>query len=271
MTDLVSQLERLADLRSTEALTAEEFTAAKQQLLEPTPVTKNGDLSTPGRGEAELERLLGHIGQLGPPESWDEPTTYTSIPLAILDSVWSISVRYDAVLNVVSRYRLLRESVGGDADTETTGTFVRVVDEIGGPEGLASAVQNRQRTSTSSGILKAEAVYLEARILVEEGITLVGDLRATDDVQLRKIATRWSGEVPGQISGLSWDYFLMLCGLPGVKSDRMVRRFVAEALNRTELDVSASHARELVVEAADRLAVDTRFIDYAIWQYQRAR
>ncbi|MGW0436770.1 hypothetical protein ACWDV4_30030 [Micromonospora sp. NPDC003197] len=36
--------------------------------------------------------------------------------------------------------------------------------------------------------------------------------------------------VPGQGSGLSWNYLLMLIGCPGVRADRMDCRFVAAAL-----------------------------------------
>ena len=60
----------------------------------------------------------------------------------------------------------------------------------------------------------------------------------------------------------------MLTGLQGVKADRMVRRFVADALGEDEHAVSQLDARTLVTEAAARLNVDVSQLDYAIWLYQ---
>jgi hypothetical protein len=61
----------------------------------------------------------------------------------------------------------------------------------------------------------------------------------------------------------------MLSGLPGVKADRMVRRFVAAALELpNELAISAEDAGALVRDAASNLGVDERVLDYAIWRYE---
>ena len=61
----------------------------------------------------------------------------------------------------------------------------------------------------------------------------------------------------------------MLSGLRGVKADRMVRRFVAVALELpNELAISAEDAGGLVREAARRLEVDERVLDYAVWRFQ---
>jgi hypothetical protein len=75
--------------------------------------------------------------------------------------------------------------------------------------------------------------------------------------------------VPEQGSGLSLEYCLMLSGLPGVKADRMIRRFVATALGLpNELAISADDAGTLVRKAARRFDVDERVLDYAIWRFE---
>lgn len=85
------------------------------------------------------------------------------------------------------------------------------------------------------------------------------------------MARRW-GSVPGQGSGISWSYFLMLSGAAGVKADRMIRRFVAEALGRAdETEVSMQEAIALVTATAERLGVSAATLDHQIWLYQRAR
>ena len=65
----------------------------------------------------------------------------------------------------------------------------------------------------------------------------------------------------------------MLVGLPEVKPDRMIRRFVAAALGRPrETAVGVDEARNLVMAVAARLGVSPRALDHAIWAYQsRAR
>jgi hypothetical protein len=60
----------------------------------------------------------------------------------------------------------------------------------------------------------------------------------------------------------------MLSGFQGVKADRMVCRFVAEALGVDELSVSSRQAYALVTAVAARLGVDVSQLDYAIWLHQ---
>ncbi len=180
--------------------------------------------------------------------------------------MWSIGVRYGGVLNVLDRYRRLRRSDGHHAESDTPKDLVDVIEVGGGPAAFAELVSNRQRTSPRNGILKAEAVLLVSRQLVEADVRSPIDLAALSQQRLAVLRTKWTA-VPGQRSGLSWDYFLMLSGLAGVKADRMVRRFVAEALGLDgEQSVSQSRAATAVTEAANKLGLDPRVVDYAIWR-----
>ena len=191
--------------------------------------------------------------------------------MAVVDSVWSIGVRYQGVLNVLERYRRLRAATGADPERDTPADLVSVIEGLGGPEAFADAVQNRQRTSATSGILKADAVLRESRFLRDEGVATPADVLHASPEKLDAIRTLWVS-VPGQGSGLSLDYFLMLSGLPGVKADRMVRRFVAAALELpNELAISAEDAGVLVREAARRLKIEERVLDYAVWRFQSAQ
>jgi hypothetical protein len=221
-------------------------------------------------GATDLEQLLAHADVLGPPHAWEEPLTYLSIPLAIIDSVWSIGVNYAGVTNVIARHRSARAAAGRDADADTTSDFLRFISDVGGPVEYSVLVQNRQRTSSRSGILKAEAVQFEAEVVASAGVETPDDLRDLPRDALKSLRSKWTSTVPGQSSGLSWDYFLMLCAMPGVKADRMVIRFVADALGLEEADIAAGRASQLVSDAAQALGVDPRFLDYAIWLHQRA-
>jgi hypothetical protein len=59
-------------------------------------------------------------------------------------------------------------------------------------------------------------------------------------------------------------YFLMNLGIPGVKADVMVKRFVEAALGAA---TSAENAANLVTNAADNLNADVIRLDHAIWKY----
>jgi hypothetical protein len=216
----------------------------------------------------DVARVLERVRVLGDPDEWLAATTYDSVALAIVDSVWSIGVRYTGVLNVLGRYRELRRLEGGEPEHDRPRHLVTCIDALGGPDAFAEAVNNRQRTSARSGILKAEAVLREAKMLADEGIETPGDIAGASPADHDRLKRRWTQEVPGQGSGLSWDYLHMLMGMQGVKADRMIRRFVADALGLREGDVPPERAHALVTEAAAQLGMGASHVDYAIWRFQ---
>lgn len=202
-----------------------------------------------------VDRVVEHAAVLGSPATWRRPEPQSDVVLAMIDAVWSIGVRAGGVANVIARYVELR----GDAQ-HSFAELVAFIDDLGGPDAFADAVRNRQRTSTTNGILKAEAIYLQARMLASAGVVDVTGL--TDDVRARWIT------VPGSRSGTSWDAFLLVLGEDTVKADRMLRRFCAKALRTTESRVSAKRAHELVVAAAAQMGVTARALDGAIWAHE---
>jgi hypothetical protein len=214
-----------------------------------------------------IDLLLEHIQVLGEPTEWAPWTTYQSLALVTIDSLWSSGVRYTGVRNVIARYRAARARAGADADRDTPKELARFIEDAGGAEGFAEVVANRQRTSSQGGILKAEAVALAADVLIDAGMSVPADIAAATPEELAKMRDRWTA-IRGQGSGLSWDYFLMLTGQQGVKADRMIRRFVADALGRDGRGISESDARTLVTEAAGRLGIGLSRLDYAIWLHQ---
>jgi hypothetical protein len=205
---------------------------------------------------------------LGDPGGWTAPAGYRSVGLALIDAVWSIGVRYQSVDRVIARYRAERLAAGDDPEADAPADVRRFIESCGGPDGFADRMGNRQRTSTRNGILKAEAVLREAAILEDEGIATRRQLTRAGQKRLEHIQSRWCS-VTGQSSGVSWRAFAMLVGLPEVKPDRMIRRFVAAALGRPgETAVTVEEARELVMAAAASVGVSPRALDHAIWAYQ---
>jgi hypothetical protein len=218
--------------------------------------------------ESDGDRVVAHVrGTLGDPAGWTAPPERTSVALAAIDAVWGIGVRWSSVRNVVDRYRRARLDAGGDPESDGPAELLALIDGAGGVEWFAELAGNRQRTSTRNGILKAEAVRLVAEVLRDAGLSTPAQVRAATEPELSALRAAWT-QVPGQRSGLSLDAFLMACGRSGVKADRMVRRFVAEALGATEQTVAPARAAALVTAAAAVCGVDARRLDAAIWEYE---
>jgi hypothetical protein len=225
-----------------------------------------------------INKVVAHIRRtltdLSSPLS-DSAYQYAALPLCVMDSVYSIGVRYESTRRTVHdwcvRYHWRRDR---DATTveRTITDFVQILRPYENRwEDMAKGVfRNRQRTSTRSGILKAEAVYRFSKALQRFGIEIFADaLRSGRSVDLERAIK----SIPGQGSGLSLKYFLILAGHEdGVKPDRMVTRFIADALGMR--DVPLAMAEGLVREASRVLRPEFPMLmpstlDNKIWEYQR--
>lgn len=220
----------------------------------------------------EVERLSAAFEKLLTDDLRTPPGYPNSLALCVLDAVWSLGVRYGSVENVLDRYRSwVRDVAGGDADRRDAHQLVEDIAVAGGHVRFAEdVVDNRARTSSRSGILKAEAVQLAAAALDELGVSTIDQFqRRYDDPE---VEAAWRA-VKGQRSGISWHYLRILAGVQDVKADRMICAFVEQVLDRA---VGPAEARELVVAAHEHLRgdhpkVDLRTLDHAIWTHQRRR
>ncbi|MPV35648.1 heme peroxidase [Georgenia subflava] len=209
--------------------------------------------------------------KLPPSAEWTFPGGYpNSLALGVIDAIQSMGVRYGSVVKVVSRYCHHRDRDGGDAYTDGLSELRTTFDELGVAEWSAT-IGNGHRTSTAPGApLKAEAIYRAANALTSRGINSVDDLqKAASNGELDGIKAAWRA-VPGQKSGISWRYLLMLAGVPGVKPDRMIRRFVEGAAGKSSALTDAAIAT-LVERAAEKLDVSSSVLDHTIWRHQSGR
>jgi hypothetical protein len=216
------------------------------------------------------ELLLRRVrDKLGDPDTWKIPTGYPdSLALCVIDSIQSLGVRYSTVEHVVQRYRAARP---GAADTDGPAELLATFDGLGGVDGWAGDIGNRNRTSTQPGApLKASAIKEAASFLARAGVSSPVALRALGPEQLAEVKAGWL-RVPGQRSGISWRYFLMLAGVPGVKADRMICRFVQNASGKTRPAIAPGVAAQVVEGAALRLDVAATTLDHAIWRWQSRR
>jgi len=200
---------------------------------------------------------------------------YAHLPMCVIDAIFSIGVGYGSVKAVVARYAAWADLAqfrldAADDHQQTISEFCDLIEPLG-PERFAEVVNNRCRTSTTNGILKADAVARFATVLRDHGIEDFADVpTAIKDSDLDK-ALR---SVKGQGSGISTKYFFMLAGDDTtVKPDRMLVRFCTRALERK---VTPTEAGTLVIAAAGALSepamtVTPRDLDHAIWSWQRSR
>lgn len=226
-----------------------------------------------------LARDLGPLAEL-PAALGPE---YSSLPYAVTDAVFSIGVRYEGVQRVVER---VATWCGVAATNEHRPTFSPAARQLDldtflarlniYPEAVVLAQTffgSRQRTSTRSGILKAEAVRAWSELLVERGVTLLNlDTVATlrEDTMLRDRLRL----VAGQGSGISLTYLQMLCGDEQlVKPDRVLLDYLRVV---TRQDVSPNYAQELLVAAcaalrAEGIETTPNVLDRRIWEFHRQR
>ena len=222
-------------------------------------------------------KLADHIEQTG----LKVPTLaaeyrYASLPLCVVDAVFSIGVRYASTQKVVSnlceytgwnRFAALRETRG--AGERGLHDLLDHFEKIG-VEGMAESVfRNRQRTSSRSGILKAEAVLLYCRALGDADINLFTDL----DQDRREFAESIVLGLPGQSSGIAFDYLMMLAGDDNlIKPDRMVQRYVGNALQFDTIPQPRQAAILVRLAARELCRRGHRWtplsLDNAIWSFQ---
>jgi hypothetical protein len=194
---------------------------------------------------------------------------YGSLPLCVIDAVFSIGVRYESVRNVIGRYCKFFHLSETAVDQQIVQQMLDNYRHYGVDFFTAKIYANRQRTSARNGILKSEAVLRFASVLRAHGVNVKSDVRKVYDVREFEAAIR---SIPGQTSGLSLRYFFMLSGNDEfVKPDRMITRFLQRVLGRA---VSMDEAQLLISSACRSLRPDfphltPRLLDHAIWNYER--
>lgn len=223
--------------------------------------------------DADAESLVEAIdGDLGlEHERWFDPTGYQSAALCLLDSIYSTGNHYSGVINLVGRYKERRREEGADASIDSVQDLIRAAESWGGVDGLID-VTNRWKTSTRKGApSKASAVLEAADMLARHELVTIDDIRSalTDphSQEHSEVKNEWL-RIPGQRSGLTWNYFLMLAGVPGVKADRMIVRYVSRVLNR---EIAPKEAAGLVSRVADHLGIRRTKLDHAIWRKESGR
>ncbi len=219
----------------------------------------------------DVKRVLS---ELGDPSMWDAPDGYhVSLALCVVDSIWSLGIKYETVENVLRRYLSARGYRGlEDAQTcsDGPGDLLEWFHEppsgcSGSSDRFAEIVGNRNRTSSTNGVLKSEAVVQACTLLKSMEINTTADLIS----QAHVVEPRWLTEIKGQASGISWKYLLMLAGQSGVKPDRMVKSFMQRM--GAAATVSPDDFVQALVDTINQPTVDATAVDHQIWLLERGR
>lgn len=183
------------------------------------------------------------------------------IGMALIDAVYSIQANYhanDPAKGVLNRARSFRDS------------YPQAANDL---EQLASldetAIREVMGNSKSSGRYKSVCVIEAA----QNFLTLAPPVKSADQLNPQDPDTK---RAYTSVKGLGWvtyEYFTMLLGKPGVKADTMICRFVDAALAKEGLAPVDTHTARQLVEAAQTSAyphVELHHFDHAIWLHQRA-
>ena len=204
---------------------------------------------------------------------------YQSLPFCIIDSVFSIGVKYvnarNAVIKFCNYYNLQRIRNNKTfeypeiSDQLSISSFVSKYNDQTLQDITDKIYNNRQRTSARNGILKSEAVLKFAETALSYDVNYFQDIpRIVNNPSFEKDIKN----IPGQKSGLSLRYFFMLTGQHQyVKPDRMIMRFIESVTGKTP---DMDEAQKLITSACHQLEnnfphLSPMLLDNQIWSYQR--
>lgn len=180
------------------------------------------------------------------------------ISTALIDAVFSIQAQYrstDPDKGVLNRLQMFRRT-----ESEARNDL-SVLSSVG-----SERIREIMGDSKTARRLKADAVVEAANNFVAEGVVLAEDFLNAEPERMKRVYT--------QVHGLGWvtfEYFSMLLGVPGVKTDTMILRFVNNALKQAGLPaVDEYGARDLIIESRNELELGETLshFEHAIWLYE---
>lgn len=221
--------------------------------------------------QTEIDTLAEYCElHLGDPQLWKTPAGYPrSLAFCIIDAIYSTGSHYAAVVNVIRKY----EAAHGTEDGASA--LLSSITNAGGPRGWATAiVDNMKPAHTRPGApLKAAIIEQAARLMTGQSIDTVGDLVACVAAHPNNnpVHTGWKC-LPSQSSGVTYNYLLILAGLPSVKPDRMVLRFLADVLGEpARRTLTTQRAVALITSTAEQLNVSPQALDHIAWRAASGR
>ncbi len=232
---------------------------------------------------SHLQRRLG-----SDPSVLMSPRGYGHLALAVIDAVFSLNVRYGAVLQVIdthcrnvdkARNPGKRSLVASEKVGFKEYPLSELADRCAGKSGgdLADSVFGSRLRTPGARTFKADAVAEATTALLACGVDCRQDLldAVQDDLRQREVKSAWTG-VRG-LAATSWRYLLSLSGVDEIKPDRMITGFVEDARAEAKLGsarVAPDTAADALIAAGRDLYgsdVSLRALDHTVWRAQSGR
>lgn len=186
------------------------------------------------------------------------------IGTALVDAVFSMRAKYNAsdpAKGVSGRVRKFREEY---PETRNDLSALAKLGEEPIREIMGNTVTGRRPKSVCVVEAAETLMNLEPPVITADNALTAGE---------ETVTTAYTS-VKG-LGSVTAEYFQMHLGVPGVKADRMIIRFVDRALLRDGLEEasSPSEARDLVIKAYEldpRGAANLNAFEHAIWRVESA-
>jgi hypothetical protein len=223
--------------------------------------------------DEDVAKVREHVGEtIG-----EDPTLWTKWPggwrgdieSALIDAVFSARAIYRSkwgrgISRKMADWQVRRN------EQRSAFSLDALIDEIDavGVDAWARTFGNSQpspnrRENAPGGPSKTATVREAADKLRKAGINIADDINA-DSAATTKTKLR-------SVSGIGYataNYFLMLLGVPGIKPDRMIHRFLKEATGHSFTD---AYAEQVLRAVAAQFSVQAHELDHAIWRYESER
>lgn len=194
-----------------------------------------------------------------------------SLVLAVIDSIFSISAKYETTVKVVDRFAKY-VGINKKSDDFTVTKFMNKFSDFS-PEQLANDVfNNRQRTSAVNGVLKAEAVKSVIEVLYNNKIETKKDLLNFQNQDKLELEIR---KIKGQGSGITFHYLMMHAGdVNRFKADRHIYTFFEVYLGYGKLNEDTLEKvfnEEYLIVKNKYPHFTIRALDNLIWNFIKER
>ena len=219
----------------------------------------------------DIAKVREHVGEtIG-----EDPRLWTKWPggwqgdieAALIDAVFSARAVYRSKLGRGISRNIADWQAGRTRSAFSLDTLIAEIDDVG-VSAWANAFGNLQLspgrgTQAPHGSSKAATIREAGEKLRKTGINVADDINADMTATVKTTLRSISG-----IGYATSNYFLMLLGVPGIKPDRMIHRFLKDAAGHA---FTNAYADQVLRAVAAQLGVQGHELDHAIWRYESER
>ena len=233
--------------------------------------------------DASLRKVVDELTVLvdgaGGAQHGIRPIGYEHLGLVVLDAIYSLRANYDIiVIPLINRVRdtVRLDSAEGPASPASEFDAARLRSWIASLTDTERRMILNNQKSPGTSILKSTTCIEVADVLVDARAGTCREFRTRCEAERQGYGRGTLGASLRSVRGVgpaAWRYMINLVGLPSVKPDTMVMRWLEGVTGASR---SPDEAAELVEAASATLmsngiALDARATDHLIWRVQSGR